>query len=669
MREEISSIDLAVIVSELNDFIGGSRIVKVYQINHKILLLKIQGFRGESQQLLIEAGRRIHLTSYEFEKPKKPPSFCMALRKYLEGGIIEKITQYDFERIVEFSIKRGDQNYRLVVEFFERGNIILVDSKNKILHALTYRRMKDRNVLRGEEFKYPPKRGVDLKHISQEDIQKIRDFEQLEVVKALTKILGIGGFYTEEILLRSGIDKNKQCSSLSDEELNIIRDTIVNLISKIEAKDYKPCIFINENGEWIDVAPLPLKKYSNLHTLEMDTFSRALDEYYVRALANLRAKYVEEEFKRKLASLEKILEGQKNKLRELKDKANFYRRIGDIIFSHLYEIDTLINRVMGEKRKGKNWDEIESMLIKEKERSIVPSTYFVFIDAEKLSLRVSVDEQTFDLNLKKNAQQNAAEYYEMAKRAEDKIGGIERAIEQIIAKIEAAKDEARKKMESLSKMKPPRRKREWYEKFRWFFSSDGFLVIGGRDSSTNETIIRKYMDDHDVVLHADFPGSPFVIIKTCGKEPTEKTIFEAAQFAASYSRAWREQIGAIDVYWVKPNQISKTPPSGEYLPKGAFMIYGAKNYIRRVPLGLAIGIKMDEDAPKVIGGPFEAVAKQTNLYVKIIPGSEPSGKLAKNIRETLANMAPPEDREEILRIPLEEIQAFIPLGRGSISEK
>ena len=669
MRKEISSLDLAVIVSELNDFIVGSRIGKVYQINHKILLLKLHGSGGERQQLLIEAGKRIHLTSYEFEKPEKPPIFCMALRKYLEGGIIEEIAQYDFERIVEISIKRGDHKYRLIVELFERGNIILVDSENKILHALTYRRMRDRNILRGEEFKYPPKRGVDLKHVSQNDIQKIKDFGQLEVVKALTKLLGIGGFYAEEILLRSGIDKNKQCSSLSVEELNIIYDATVDLISKIETKNYRPCIFINERDEWIDVAPFPLKKYSSFHTIEMDTFNKALDEYYMKASVNLSAKQVEEESKQELASLERILENQRNKLCELKDKANLYRKIGDIIFSHLYEIDALIDRIMGEKRGGKDWDEIENILIKEKEKSITPSTYFVSIDAEKLSIKVSVDGQIFDLNLKKNAQQNAAEYYEMAKRAEDKISGIEKAIEQTIAKIEAVKAETRKKMETIFKLTPPKRKKEWYEKFRWFFSSDGFLVIGGRDASTNETIIRKYMEDHDIVLHADIPGSPFVVIKTYGKEPTEKTIFEAAQFTASYSRAWREQIGAIDVYWVKPSQVSKTPPSGEYLPKGAFMIYGAKNYIRRVPLGIAIGVKMHENIPKVIGGPVEAIAKQTNLYIKIIPGNEPSGKLAKDIRGALANMVSSEDREKILKIPLEEIQAFIPLGRGSISEK
>jgi len=668
LKEEITSFDLAAVISELSKIIEGSRIGKIYQINHKILLLKLRSPKGESHHLLIEAGKRIHLTSYDFEKPKEPPSFCMALRKYLENGIIDKIEQYDFERIIEIIVRRGDQNYRLIIEFFDKGNIILVDSENKILHALTYRKMRDRNILRGEEFKYPPKRGIDLKHVNLDDLHKMRDLGELEIVRALTRSLGLSGFYAEEILLRSGIDKSRPCISLSDEEFSTIYGVIRDLVSKVETGNHKPCIFVNEMGEWIDVAPFPLKKYSNLQTLEIETFNKALDEYYAKALVSLSVKQIEEKKGQELAALEKILEEQRRKLDDLKDKVSAYRKIGDVIFNHLYEIETLLSRIMSEKRSGKSWDEIKSILTEEKRNSIIPSTYFESINGETLTLKVSIDGEKFDLNLKMTAQQNAAEYYNMAKKSEEKIDGIERAIKQTLEKIEAVKAGAIRIMGEVSK--PPQiRRKEWYEKFRWFLSSEGFLVIGGRDTSTNDILIRKYMEQNDIVFHADIPGSPFVIIKTQGKAPGEKTLNEAACFTASYSRAWRERIRAVDVYWVKPEQVSKTPPSGEYLPKGSFMIYGAKNYIRGVPLEVAIGIKREKYGFRVIGGPVEAISKQTSLYVKIVPGDEPSGKLAKNIRSMLANMVPYEERSEALKIPIEEIQAFIPLGWGSILTK
>ncbi|MBS7654070.1 NFACT family protein [Candidatus Bathyarchaeota archaeon] len=664
MKESMTAFDIAAAVSELSNLVRGSRIGKIYQLNHKILLLKLRNPGGESLQLLIEAGRRIHITKYDLEKPKKPPNFCMALRKHLENGVIEDISQYDFERISELLIRRGGQKYRLIAELFDEGNIILVGSENEILYALTYKKMRDRNILQGENFKYPPQRGKDLRHAGPEEIREIKGFGQIDIVRALTRFLGIGGLYAEEILLRSGIDKNRPCSSLTDGELSAILNSIMDLASQIG--NWKPCIFIDETGAWVDTAPFPLKRYSGLNMMEMGTFNDALDEYYAKIMLKGEVEKSKDIYEGEIANLKRILQEQEENLRELTSKVKVYRQIGDKIYSHLYELDFLINRIMNEKRSGKNWDEISEVMLKEKEKSVVPSIHFASINPKTLTLQVSVDGQIFDLNLKMSAQKNAAEYYEKAKKMMDKIKGLEKAIEQTKERIEKVRAEELEKEVAASTAIPVRRRREWYEKFRWFFSSENFLVLGGRDAATNEILIKRYMEPHDLIFHADIPGSPFVLIKTQGKTP-EKTIEEAAQFTASYSRAWKEGLRALDVYWVKPEQVSKTPPSGEYLPRGSFMIYGTKNYVRNVTLEIAIGLKRENGAFRVIGGPLEAISKQTDLFVKVVPGSEPTGKLAKSIIKALAEMSPPEERTEILKIPLEEVHAFIPLGQGSIS--
>ena len=191
-------------------------------------------------------------------------------------------------------------------------------------------------------------------------------------------------------------------------------------------------------------------------------------------------------------------------------------------------------------------------------------------------------------------------------------------------------------------------------------------VIGGRDATTNEILIKRHMEPHDVVFHADILGAPFVLVKTEGKKPTEQTMREAAQLAASYSRAWREAMGAVDAYWVSPEQVSKSPPPGHYLKKGSFIIQGLRNYIRHIPLQAAIGIKKENEHPIVIGGPPEAIVKQTNVYVKIVPGEQPSSDLAKQIRNSLAKQAPQRMRAEVFEIPVDEIQRFIPSGKGTI---
>jgi hypothetical protein len=241
------------------------------------------------------------------------------------------------------------------------------------------------------------------------------------------------------------------------------------------------------------------------------------------------------------------------------------------------------------------------------------------------------------------------------------------ALQETQNKIEELKQQWTIHMKETQKPLLKARKKAWYEKFRWFNSTDGFLVLGGRDAITNEILIKKYMEPQDIVFHADIVGAPFVLIKTEGKIPTEQALGESAQFAASYSRAWKEMSGTVDVYWAKPEQISKSPPSGQYIPKGAFIIKGTRNYIKNISLQIAIGIKAEEEHVKVIGGPVEAIAKQANAYVRVVPGKLASSKLAKQIRFLLAKKVHDLLRKEVLEIPLEEIQKFIPLGEGEIT--
>jgi len=663
----MSSVDIAAVTVEFERILRGLRIVNVYQINPKTLLLKLRRVEGSSAQLLIEAGKRVHLTSYAFEKPQKPPDFCMALRKYLNNGVVEKAEQYEFERIVETAVKNRGEVYRLIVELFGEGNIILVNPENRILHALAYRRMRDRNILKGDVFVYPPPRGENPRNLTRDDFDEIRSLGPIDVARGLTRFLSIGGFYAEEILLRADIDKNIHCASLNDSDLDAVFDSLRELLSETTAGDVKPCIFIDESGNWIDAAPLPLKKYAHLKTMTVKTFNDALDEYYSKVSVGKRASEVEEDVGREVARLERILHEQEENLRDLKAKAEVYQEVGNLVYNHLNDFEALSHRVMDEKRGGKRWAEIVETLQKERNELRVPAVYFQGVKPETVSLQVSAEGQTFDLDLKKTVQKNAAEYYSRAKKARMKIEGLQTARKETQEKIERARLLMVEKTEKVSEPQPKEQRREWYEKFHWFCSSDGFLVIGGRDAPTNEVLIKKYMEPQDVVFHADIAGAPFVIVKTREGALTEQTTREAASFAASYSRAWRAGFRAMDVYWVKPEQVSKSPPSGQYLPTGSFMIYGTKNFVKNVPLEVSIGVKKEKELLRIVGGPPEAIAKQTSLYVRLIPGNEPSGRLAKKIKGRLAQLASVDERKGILDISLEEFQRFTPSGQGALA--
>lgn len=666
---ELSSLDIAVITAELDMILKDSRINNIYQLNEKTLLLKLRKPNGLRENLLIEAGTELHTTVYVLKTPLKPPDFCMALRKYLRNGRIKKIQQHDFERIVELTVESKAGEYRLVIELFGDGNIILVDPENKILHALTYKRMKDRNIIRGEIFKYPPPRGKDPRTLRREALDEIRKMGQIEVVRSIARILGIGGKYAEEILIRAGVEKNTPSFALKDDELNSIYESLWKLLSEVSVENETPSIFLDGEDRWIDVAPIEMKKYSNLKSIRFKKFNQALDEFYTRSFAKEKTSEVEGTIEQQIARLERILKDQERTIQKSLRQAETYRRIGETIYLHLNELQFLIQKIMSDKRSGKSWKEIMEDLIREKKKSRVPAIYFEAVNPKTMMLRVSINDLAFDLDLKISAQKNAAQYYERAKKAEKRAKGAEEALKRTQTKIEEAKRRRLEKTEQISELPPKMKKREWYEKFRWFHSSEGFLAIGGRDKTQNEMLIKRYMEPKDLVFHAEITGAPFVLLKTRGKQPSENTIYEAAQFAGSYSRAWKEGLGSINVYWINPDQISKSPPSGEYLSKGAFMIYGSRNYVRNVPLEIAIGLKKEEDQIQVIGGPPQAIANQTGIYVKIVPGNESSGQLAKRIRRILAKMLSEDERRNFQKIPLEEIQRFIPSGRGAISNK
>ncbi len=231
------------------------------------------------------------------------------------------------------------------------------------------------------------------------------------------------------------------------------------------------------------------------------------------------------------------------------------------------------------------------------------------------------------LFLDKPLEWNAARYFEAAKKAKKKLAGAEEALAQTRDEIAGLEREKEKFLaEEKKKKEVKQRKKEWYEKFRWFISSDGFLVIGGRDATSNEVIIKKHTDAQDVVFHTEAPGSPFCVIKATGKEAPNKTIEETAQFCLSMSKAWQRGIGLGEVYWVKPEQVSKKAQSGEYLSKGAFMIYGKKNLLK-AGIGLSVGVHEG----KVMCGPPAAVANSCSVHVGVLPGEMKKSDAAKKI--------------------------------------
>ena len=238
-----------------------------------------------------------------------------------------------------------------------------------------------------------------------------------------------------------------------------------------------------------------------------------------------------------------------------------------------------------------------------------------------------------ELYLDKAIEQNASVYFDKSKKLKKKTEGAKEAVKVYEKKLEKLekKKEAEKEQYEIAAIENKEVKKEWYEKFRWFISSENFLVIGGRDATTNEIVIKKHTTNDDVVFHTDMAGSPFFVIQTEGKKPGKATINETADATVTFSRVFKLGQTNSPVFWVNPEQVSKEAQSGEYLTKGAFMIRGKTNYIDN-KVNLAIG-KLEDG--RLMAAPLESIKKHCKDSIILTQGDRKTSEIAKKIKHKL----------------------------------
>jgi hypothetical protein len=220
---------------------------------------------------------------------------------------------------------------------------------------------------------------------------------------------------------------------------------------------------------------------------------------------------------------------------------------------------------------------------------------------------------------------------------------------------------------------PVRRREQWYERFRWFRTSDGFLVLGGRDADQNEDLVKKYLERGDRFFHTQARGGPVTVLKAADPSESARNVSipdrsreEAARFAVSYSSVWKEGRYAGDVYEVGHDQVSKTPESGEFLEKGAFAVRGDRTYHDGTPVGVSVGITCEPDT-RVVGGPPEPIEARAVTTVAVEPGGIAQSDVAKRVYRRLRERFTDTGFVRKVASP-DRIAHFLPPGGSRIAE-
>jgi len=642
MKQAMTSIDVAVMVAELQHLVG-SRIEKIYKTDTDIeqIRLNLYLFGEGRSDLVITPGTSMHLTAHPLPSPKTPPMFAMTLRKYLSHGRIVSIEQYDFDRIVEIKTMRGEVENGLILELFPPGNVILVNNEHKIILPLQPVTFRGRRIRSGEIYKLPDMQ-LNPVEITKDGLSSLFYESDLDLVKTLATKLNMGGVIAEEVCSYSGVDKNTDCQDLSGELVEMVHRGIAYVFGQMV--NLKPHIAYKDENK-IDVLPFEISRYADRKKRYFSTFSEALDEFF-GTVAKEQA--LEKKPERKQNPLEHRLIQQENAIRKFESDKSDLSAKAEAIYLHYQPVDELLGLVRQEIVEELTWDEIGV------EHPEIKRT-----DPRNRTITIELDGMDIPLDTGKNVPQNAQVFYDRSKKIGSKLDGAVRAIKNTRELLEKRVKKPKVKMPAPKRPKP-----RWYDQYRWFRSSDGLLVIGGRGATGNEEIVKKYLEKRDIFMHSQTPGAPVTIIKVDkGAEVSEQTIAEVAQFAISYSSIWKSGQYTGDCYWVHPDQVSKTPEHGEFVSKGAFIIRGTRNYQKDVSVGIAIGITSDLH---LIGGPVSAVSNHAENVVEIVPGRFNQNDIAKKIYRIFSDAF---GRSIKVVASPDQIAKFLPPGESDIRSK
>ena len=624
---EMHAIDINCIVSELPQ-LAGSRVDKVFQDGPDLIRIRFYGGERGRSELLVEAGRRIHLTSYKRQAPKVPTSFAMYLRKHLGNRKLASIRQHDFDRIVSLHF----EDLTLVLELFAKGNVVLLDGERHVMLSLKKGQL-DR-IRRGAEYQLPPPYHSPFEISCEKDL--VSEMKQKDVVRSLAMDLGLGRLYANEVCAVSKVDPHSPPSELTTHDRSRILESIRSVERKTRYEKDPIVYYAGTDGSPVEYAPFPLASLAEMPSRSFETFNEAADEYYTFLERDSAKQKSMASAQKHVSKLKKRLEIQQAQFEELKAKAAELRRSGELIYSNLPALSRFLEAVSRIKPPTQQSIRlaVEELNLPWSVISFDPKNKIVVVEIQKVRIPVQLGKSAGDVG---------SRLFDRAKTLERKALGAKASMVETMKSIQSLQGRVADK-HAPEPVK--RRRQEWFEKFRWFFTSSGLLVLAGRDQRSNEILVRRYLEDKDLYVHADVHGAPSAVIKTGGRDIDEGSIRQACAFALMHSKLWSSGTTAGDVYWVRADQVTKSPTSGEFIPTGAFVIRGKRNYYRGLEARCGVGWLRD----KFMCGPLDAVQHNTEKVIEIQPGERRKSDIAKEILAAFRDIAPTAEIDQLMQV-------------------
>lgn len=392
--------------------------------------------------------------------------------------------------------------------------------------------------------------------------------------------------------------------------------------------------------------PQQFENHPEIRILEFDGFNRTVDEFFSSIESQkLESRLTEREetAKRKLETARLDHQKRLGGLQQVQELNARKAQAIEANFEKVQEASIAVNALISQSM---DWQEIASLIGMEQERhNLVAEMIKLPLNLHENTITLLLSEVTYEdeedfygnetgsdvsdsetdlqpspeapkapkladnrlaveIDLALSPWSNARQYYEQKRSAAVKelktFQSSEKALRSTEQKISA---DLKKGLKQEKEVMRPQRKAMWFEKFLYFISSEGYLVLGGKDAQQNEILYNRYLKKGDVYVHADLHGAASVVVKNkpgmSEKPIPPSSLSQAGTLAIASSSAWDSK-AVMSAFWVDATQVSRTAPTGEILPTGSFVIRGHKNFLPPAQLLLGFGImfRISEESKK-----------------------------------------------------------------------
>ncbi|MFW6378408.1 MAG: NFACT family protein [Nanoarchaeota archaeon] len=352
MVVSLSSVDIFFLSRELS-LLEGAKLEKVFQQQGDPELLFSFHVPGKGKHFLfLRLPETMVLSSFKPSFPDTPPHFAFMLRKRLSNARLQRISQVGFERIIEMEFSTKHKNFKLIIELFSPGNLLLCDEDYTIREVFSHKIWNENRKLLPKKPYHFPEKQIDPRAFDKDSLSDlILNSDKDSIVKSLAIDCSLGGVYAEHVVSRAGVDKTSHPSSLSFDDISSLLDGLHSLFET----SLDPVI--------CDGRPYPflLSSIPSSDCKKVSSFNEAISQVVLSHLEREDISSQQKEAKRTTSRFEKIISSQQALLSGLQKAVEENQAKGELIYKHYADISKLLSTIK-ELRTSKSWSEIKELV-------------------------------------------------------------------------------------------------------------------------------------------------------------------------------------------------------------------------------------------------------------------------------------------------------------------